>query len=229
MLYVNYRKQMRSVFQAAQLNTRTTSVFVKTTVLPQRINQSLTNQRQLPHNMTPIQRRQGLLSFPNSTWYIFISGFSTYSFSYNIYFVRLEIFFIVALELRTGGGNQYLQCKINECMYEFFILFILSHIKINFTNLMSFEWNKVIQLWVSVENAVLNIYILFLKQSIQCSLVAQSCPTFCDPVDCSMPDLPVHHQLWELAQTRVHQVGDAIQPSHPLSSPSPPAFNLSQQ
>ena len=55
---------------------------------------------------------------------------------------------------------------------------------------------------------------------------AQSCPTLCDPVDCSMPGFPVHHQLPELAQTHVHQVGDAIQPSHPLSSPSPPAFNF---
>ena len=62
----------------------------------------------------------------------------------------------------------------------------------------------------------------------QFSSVAQSCPTPCDPMDCSMPGLPVHHQLPELAQTHIHRVGDAIQPSHPLSSPSPPAFNLSQ-
>ena len=60
------------------------------------------------------------------------------------------------------------------------------------------------------------------------SSVAQSCQTLCDPMDCSMPGFPIHHQLPELAQTHVHQVGDAIQPSHPLSSPSPPAFNLSQ-
>ena len=50
----------------------------------------------------------------------------------------------------------------------------------------------------------------------------------CDPMDCSTPGLPVHHQLPELAQTHVHRVSDAIQPSHPLLSPSPPAFNLSQ-
>ena len=60
------------------------------------------------------------------------------------------------------------------------------------------------------------------------SSVVQSCPTVCDPVDCSMPGFPVHHQLPELAQTHVHRVGDAIQPSHPLSSPSLPTFNLSQ-
>ena len=60
------------------------------------------------------------------------------------------------------------------------------------------------------------------------SLVAQLCPTLCDPMECSTPGFPVHHQLPELTQTRVHCVGDVIQPSHPLSSPSPPAFNLSQ-
>ena len=63
---------------------------------------------------------------------------------------------------------------------------------------------------------------------VQFSSVAQSCPTLCDPMNRSMPGLPVHHQLPELTQTHVHCVGDAIQPSHPLSSPSPPAFNLSQ-
>ena len=57
---------------------------------------------------------------------------------------------------------------------------------------------------------------------------SQSCPTLCSPVDCSLPGFPVHHQLPELAHTHVHRVSDAIQPSHPLSSPSPPAFNLSQ-
>ena len=58
--------------------------------------------------------------------------------------------------------------------------------------------------------------------------VAQSCSAVCEPVDCSTPGLPVHHQLPESTQTHVHGVGDAIQPSHPLSSPSPPAFNHSK-
>ena len=62
---------------------------------------------------------------------------------------------------------------------------------------------------------------------IQFSSVAQSCPTLNDPMDCSTPGFPMHHQLSELAQTHVHRAGNAIQPSHPLSSPSPPAFNLS--
>ena len=63
---------------------------------------------------------------------------------------------------------------------------------------------------------------------LQFSSVSQSCPTLCDPVDCRTPGLPAHHQLPEFTQTRVHWVGDAIQPSHPLSSPSPLAFNLFQ-
>ena len=59
-------------------------------------------------------------------------------------------------------------------------------------------------------------------------LYAQSCLTLCDPKDCSMPGFPVHHQFPEPTQTHVHCISDAIQPSHPLLSPSPPSFNLSQ-
>ena len=65
-------------------------------------------------------------------------------------------------------------------------------------------------------------------QSVQFSTVVQSCPILCDPIYCSTPGFLVHHQLLELAQTHVHRVSDAIQPFHPLSSPSPHAFNLSQ-
>ena len=64
--------------------------------------------------------------------------------------------------------------------------------------------------------------------SVQFSSVNQSCLTICDPMDCTTPGLPVHHQLPEFTQTHVHWVGDAIQPSHPLSSPSLFIFNLSQ-
>ena len=67
-----------------------------------------------------------------------------------------------------------------------------------------------------------------LINSVQYSSVAQSCPTLCDPMNRSTPGLPIHHQLLEFTQTRVHQVSDAIQPSHPLSSPSSPATNPSQ-
>ena len=65
------------------------------------------------------------------------------------------------------------------------------------------------------------------QPKIQFSSVTQSCPTLCDPKNCSTPGFPVHHWLLVLTQTDVHQVGDAIQPSHPLSSPSPPTFSLS--
>ena len=66
------------------------------------------------------------------------------------------------------------------------------------------------------------------QPSLQFSSVAQPCPTLFDPMNCSTPGLPVHHQLLEFAKTHVHRVSDAIQPSHPLLSPSPPALNPSQ-
>ena len=65
-------------------------------------------------------------------------------------------------------------------------------------------------------------------RSVQSSLVTQSCLTLCNPINCSTPGLPVYHQLLESTQTHVHWVSEAIQPSHLLSSPSPPALNLSQ-
>ena len=72
------------------------------------------------------------------------------------------------------------------------------------------------------------IFITCLWYSVQFSSVTQSCTTLCDPMDCSTPGLPIHHQLPEFTQTHVHWVGDATKPSHPLSSPSPPTSNLSQ-
>ena len=85
-------------------------------------------------------------------------------------------------------------------------------------------------------NSVCLVYQILISQRtpyFQCLLhqfssVAQSCPALCDPMDCSMPDFPVHHHLPELTQTHVHQVGDTIQPFHPLLTPSPPAFSVSQ-
>ena len=77
-----------------------------------------------------------------------------------------------------------------------------------------------LQFWLS-SSGLASIYFQF-------SSVAQSCPTLCDPMNRSTPGLPVHHKLPECTQTHVHPVGDVIQPSHPLSSPSPPAPNLSQ-
>ena len=83
-------------------------------------------------------------------------------------------------------------------------------------------------LWKTIDNMDNLIRIaLNLKIAFGFSSVTQSCPTLCNPMDCSIPGFPVHHQLQELTQTHVHQVGDAIQPTHPLSSPSH-ALNLSQ-
>ena len=78
---------------------------------------------------------------------------------------------------------------------------------------------------------VTNLFIVlraFKIQPVQFSSFTQSCPTLCDPMDCSTPGFPVHHQLSALAQTRVHWVRDAIQSPLPLSSPSRPAFSFSQ-
>ena len=72
----------------------------------------------------------------------------------------------------------------------------------------------------------IDLFLLF--SSVQFSSVAQLCPTLCDPMNRSTPGFPVHHQLPEFTQTHVHRVSDAIQPSHPLLSPSPPAPNPSQ-
>jgi len=82
-----------------------------------------------------------------------------------------------------------------------------------------------------LESRIAWCFTLWLKPiflSIQFSSIAQSCLNPCDPMNHSTPGLPVHHQLPEFTQTHVHQVGDAIQPSHPLSSPSPPALNIFQ-
>ena len=83
--------------------------------------------------------------------------------------------------------------------------------------------NNVCTYWVPTKT-----WSLKMLSSCCCCSVAQLCPTFWNPMDCSMPGLPVHHQLLELTQTHVHWVSDTIQPFHPLSLPSPPTFNLSQ-
>ena len=86
--------------------------------------------------------------------------------------------------------------------------------------------------WLALVETVMDKHphehILFLVSRVQFSSIAQSCPTLCDPMDCSTPGFLVHHQLPQLTQTHVHRVDDAMQPSHPLSSPFPPALNLSQ-
>ena len=85
------------------------------------------------------------------------------------------------------------------------------------------------KMFETIETLAVNISNLILEtlSSVQFSSIAQSCPTLCDPMNCSTLGLPVHHQFPEFTQIHAHRVGDAIQPSHPLSSPSPPAPNPS--
>ena len=88
-----------------------------------------------------------------------------------------------------------------------------------------------IRCYVSVKSYSICFYLAYFTyhlSSAQFSSVTQSCPAVCDPMNRSTPDLPVYHQLPEFTQTHNHQVSDAIQPSHPLLSPSPPAPNRSQ-
>ena len=84
------------------------------------------------------------------------------------------------------------------------------------------HWNVFVYFFLWLSTCILSF------SSVQFSSVAQLCPTLCDPMNCSTPGLPFHHQILEIAQTHVHWVGDAIRPSHPLSSPSPPTLNLCQ-
>ena len=92
----------------------------------------------------------------------------------------------------------------------------------------------VLKLFEEVDKAVLfkkiktNLYSTVQPPSVQFSLVAQSCQTLCNPMNSSTPGFPVHHKLPEFTQTHAHPVGDAIQPSHPLSAATPPALNPSQ-
>ena len=92
-------------------------------------------------------------------------------------------------------------------------------------NIEVFNWIRIN--WKSPAFSYIFHWFLFFKKNVFSS-VAQSCLTLCDPMNRSTPGLPVRHQLLESTQTHVHRVGDAIQPSHPLSSPSPPAPNTSQ-
>ena len=109
----------------------------------------------------------------------------------------------------------------------FFFLFL----RVSLIFAISYDVSCCRPLWVNLFwNSLCFLDVIFFSftRFSQFSSVTQSCPTLCDLMDCSMPGFPVHHQLPELAITHVHQVSDAIQPSHPLSSPSPPVLNPSQ-
>ena len=106
-------------------------------------------------------------------------------------------------------------------MYSTFFLGATAHLTNN--KIIKISWKIDKPIWTEQSSGLLQK-----KNSVQFSSVAQLCLTLCKPMNCSTPGLPVHHQLPEFTQTHVHRVGDAIQPSHPLLSPSPPAPNPSQ-
>ena len=118
----------------------------------------------------------------------------------------------------TGMGSLSLLCKFRK-KYFWSIVDLQCCISFRCTA----KWISYIYTHISILSNI-----LFPLYNIQFSSVAQSCSTICHPMNCSTPSLPVHHQLPEFTQTHIHRVSDAIQPFHPLSSPSPPAPNPSQ-
>ena len=125
-------------------------------------------------------------------------------------------------------------CILSPCLFNLFVEYIIQNaglddsqggIKIARRNINNLRYADDSTLTVESKEELTS---LLMKVKVQLSSVSQSCPTLCHLMDCSTPGFPVHHQLPELAQTHVHWVGDAIQLSHPLLSPSP-AFSLSQQ
>ena len=111
-------------------------------------------------------------------------------------------------------------------MHLFYLLIICKSedLDIIFSNISLFFFS----LLFGIKSYIYSRLLKVIPHSVQFSSDAQSCRTLCDPMNRSTPDLPVHHQLLEFTQTHVHWVSDAIQSLHPLSSPSPPAFNLSK-
>ena len=132
------------------------------------------------------------------------------------YFAQHKMFF----EIHPRGMYQYFTSFYHQVVFAYMNIPLLVYL---FTCCwtLSFQFGRIKWFWRWI--------VLMVAQHSKCASVhsvTQSCLTLCNPMDSSMPGFPVHPQLPELAQTHVHQVGDAIQPSHPRSSPSP-AFNLS--
>ena len=135
--------------------------------------------------------------------------------------------------LGIWGVQKYYSTNIFIICYHYQVLPVYKHMchqKVFLMTCWVYSTVKTSSRILMVTNITVNAMIIQLPVHTiyQFSSAAQSCLSLCDPMDCSTPGLPVHHQLSELTQTCVHQVGDAIQPSDPLSSPAP-AFNLCQQ
>ena len=132
------------------------------------------------------------------------------------------------IEQQTGSklGGVHQGCILSPCLFNFYAQYIMQNawldeaqagIKTAERNISNLRYADDSTLMAESEEELKSLF----------NSVAQSHLTLCYPMDCSTPGFPVHHQLPELTQTHVLRVGDAIQPSHPLLSPSPPAFNLS--
>ena len=160
----------------------------------------------------------------------------------SIYRCGLSVLCIWKLYIKIPNKKQNLCMKI---IYTVYTVYALTHTHTHThtqTDLPALIWKS--SIWYEAQNkrggARLREYIfneshqqmtdkvIRKTYSVHFCSVTQSCPTLCNPIDSSTPGFPVHHQLLELTQTHVHWVSDAIQPSHPLPSPSPPTFNLSQ-
>ena len=130
----------------------------------------------------------------------------------------------------TDFSNASSAC--NSCMFLIHFLFMQRTIVIDILiSRLQLEINSTCSyciLWNYNRLGLMDAMVCCSNADIQFRSVAQSCPTLCDPMNRSTPGLPVHHPLPEFTETHVHQVSDAIQPSHPLSSPSPPGPNPSQ-
>ena len=116
----------------------------------------------------------------------------------------------------------------NDCLIKYILLYFKYLCESNLVTYFELYSNVVFLVIFLFLNFLSPIFLKLLFSSVQSSSVAQSCPTPWDPMDCSIPGLPVHHQLPVFTQTHVHWVGDAIQSSHSLLSPLPPALCLSQ-
>ena len=130
----------------------------------------------------------------------------------------------------TIGAWVYLWTFYISCSIDLYFCFCANTMLFWLLWLCNIIWsqgNWFLQLYFSFSR-MLWLFRVFSVSISHFSSVAQSCPTLCDPMNCSTPGLPVHHQLLESTRTHVHWVDDAIQASYPLSSPSPPALNLSQ-
>ena len=147
---------------------------------------------------------------------------------------------LILWDFKTDKNNLLFYCLKNfRSVFFFFFacLFLVANSQVHLNTEVIYgilQINLMVDFSVETEGETLSSFFNFCFESsfskclVQFSSVAQLCPTLCDPMNRSTPGLPVHHQLPEFTQTHVHGVGDAIQPSHPLTSPSPPAPNPSQ-